>query len=124
MERRRNARVQLNLQCRITSSRSGEEPWVGVTENMSRGDLLVSLQKEQLRGARPAAGDPWLVEIDLPANHNFGRKCMQCQTSVVRLHEGASGNLHVALRIHKIRFQSSPGALNLLANSGAERLVM
>jgi hypothetical protein len=105
MERRRNARVQLSLQCRITACRGGER-WIGVTENMSRGDLLVSLGADQLSGPAPAVGDPLLVEIDLPANHAFGRKCMQCQTTVARLSKGPSGRLHV----HKMRFQSSAEA--------------
>jgi len=109
MERRCNARVQLSLQCRITACRGGER-WIGVTENMSRGDLLVSLGADQLSGPAPAVGDPLLVEIDLPANHAFGRKCMQCQTTVARLSKGPSGRLHVALRIHKMRFQNSAGA--------------
>lgn len=97
---------------------------MGVTENMSRGDLLVSLHKEQLGGVRPAVGDPWLVEIDLPSNHSFGRKCMQCQTTVARLSEGASGTLHVALRIHKIRFQPAGDAVAVTPVAETERVVM
>ncbi|MGQ9633109.1 MAG: PilZ domain-containing protein [Bryobacteraceae bacterium] len=110
MERRRNVRIQLTLQCRITACRGGQR-WTGVTENMSRGDLLVSLGTDQLRGPAPSAGDPLLVEIELPANHAFGRKCMQCQTTVARLSNGPGGRLHLALRIHKMRFQNSAEAI-------------
>jgi hypothetical protein len=46
------------------------------------------------------------VEIDLPANHAFGRKCMQCQTTVVRVSKSDSGAARVSMRIHKMRFQS------------------
>lgn len=125
MERRRNARVQLSLQCRITACRGGER-WTGVTENMSRGDLLVSLGMDQLSGPAPSAGDPLLVEIDLPANHSFGRKCMQCQTTVVRWSKAPSGRLHLALRIHKMRFQNSADAgLELIPGRTApEEVVM
>ncbi len=56
--------------------------------------------------AMPAAGDPMVVEIDLPANHGFGRKCMQCHTTVVRVTAGEGEPPRIAMRIHKMRFQS------------------
>lgn len=106
MERRRNARLDINLQCRITSPRAGTRTLAAVTQNMSRGDILVQLAEEQLNGAMPCMGDPLIVEIDLPANHTFGQKCMQCQTTVVRIEKSESGPARLALRIHKMRFQS------------------
>ena len=106
MERRRNARIDLNLQCRITAPRVGARPVIAVTENMSRGDILVLLAGEQFEDAVPCVGDPLIVEIDLPANHSFGRKCMVCQTTVVRMATSDSGAPRLALRIHKMSFQS------------------
>jgi hypothetical protein len=73
---------------------------------MSRGDVLVSIPSGQIEGAPPSVGDPLIVEIDLPANHAFGQKCMQCQTTVVRTESPADGDFRIALRIHKMRFQS------------------
>lgn len=106
MEQRRNARLDINLQCRITSPRAGTRALAAVTENMSRGDILILLEGDQANGATPCMGDPLIVEIDLPANHAFGRKCMQCQTTVVRIEKSESGSARLALRIHKMRFQS------------------
>ena len=106
MERRRNARLDINLQCRITSPRTGTRSLAAVTENMSRGDILVLLEGDQANGSMPRMGDPLIVEIDLPANHTFGQKCMQCQTTVVRIDKSESGPARLALRIHKMRFQS------------------
>jgi hypothetical protein len=77
-----------------------------ITENMSRGDILVLIEGDQVNGSGPCVGDPLIVEIDLPANHAFGRKCMQCQTTVVRIDKSESGPARLALRIHKMRFQS------------------
>jgi hypothetical protein len=73
---------------------------------MSRGDIIVLLAGEPVLTELPREGDPLVVEIDLPANHAFGRKCMQCQTTVVRVSNSHSGVASVAMRIHKIRFQS------------------
>jgi c-di-GMP-binding flagellar brake protein YcgR len=109
MERRRNARVDINLHCRISSPRSGFRSLAGVTENMSRGDIMVLLSGEPVLSELPCAGDPLIVEIDLPANHAFGRKCMQCQATVVRVSKSETGATCVAMRIHKMRFQSCAG---------------
>jgi hypothetical protein len=77
-----------------------------ITENMSRGDILVLIAGDQVNGSVPCVGDPLIVEIDLPANHTFGRKCMQCQTTVVRVEKSEDGAARLALRIHRMRFQS------------------
>jgi hypothetical protein len=106
MERRRNARLEINRSCRLTSPRFGRLTLVGITENMSRGDVMVLLPEDCLGGDLPLVGDPMLVEIDLPANHAFGRKCMQCQTTVVRVGKSETGAPRLSMRIHKMRFQS------------------
>lgn len=126
MEQRRNARLDINLQCRITSPRAGTRALAAVTENMSRGDILILLEGDQANGATPCMGDPLIVEIDLPANHAFGRKCMQCQTTVVRIEKSESGSARLALRIHKMRFQSCLEfpASDAQAGESLSRLVM
>jgi hypothetical protein len=91
---------------------------MGFTENMSRGDVMVQLDGEEGSAVLPCVGDPMIVEIDLPANHSFGRKCMQCQTSVVRVTTSETGNLRVALRIHKMRFLSCGECSALETKSG------
>ena len=106
MERRRNSRLEINRACRLTSPRFGSLTLMGITENMSRGDVMVLLPEDCLGGDLPLVGDPMLVEIDLPANHAFGRKCMQCQTTVVRVGKSETGAPRLSMRIHKMRFQS------------------
>ena len=78
----------------------------GTTENMSRGDVLILLNGGHELTELPNVGDPMIVEIELPENHAFGRKCMQCQTTVARVSHSDDGTHRVALRIHKMRFQS------------------
>ena len=94
------------MNCRLTSLRLGSRSLTGVTENMSRGEVIVRLTADQLAEDAPLMGDPVIVEIDLPANHAFGRKCMQCQTTVVRVSKSEEGAARLAMRIHKMRFQS------------------
>ena len=113
MERRRVARLEINLSCRLSSPRLSGSPLAGVTENMSRGDVVVLLTDEGAAGELFSMGDPVVIEIDLPANHAFGRKCMQCQTTVVRTSRSESGATRLAMRIHKMRFQSRGEASGL-----------
>lgn len=98
--------MELNLNCRLTSLRLGSQPLAGVTENMSRGEVMVRLAAGLPAEEVPGVGDPLIVEIDLPANHAFGRKCMQCQTTVVRVSDSEVGGTCLVMRIHKMRFQS------------------
>ncbi len=98
--------MEINLNCRLTSLRLGSQPLSGVTENMSRGEVLVRLAADLPSEDTPCVGDPLIVEIDLPANHAFGRKCMQCQTTVVRVSGSEPGGTRLIMRIHKMRFQS------------------
>jgi hypothetical protein len=98
--------MEISLPCRLTSLRLGSQPLAGVTENISRGEIMLQLPSGESRPDGPCVGDPMIVEIDLPANHAFGRKCMQCQTTVVRVSKSEEGAPRVALRIHKMRFQS------------------
>jgi hypothetical protein len=79
---------------------------MGITENMSRGEVVVRLAADQGGQCLPLIGEPVIVEIDLPANHAFGRKCMQCQTTVVRVSGSEAGGTNLTMRIHKMRFQS------------------
>ena len=126
MERRRNARLEINRACRLTSPRFGSLTLMGITENMSRGDVIVLLPEDCLGPDLPLVGDPMLVEIDLPANHAFGRKCMQCQTTVVRVGKSETGAPRLAMRIHKMRFQScgENGAAGDNPGESLDQLVM
>jgi len=100
--------LDINLRCRVSASRIGSRVLTGTTENMSRSDVLILLNgnHEHEQGQLPCVGDSLIVEIELPENHAFGRKCMQCQATVVRVAQSENGSPRMALRIHKMRFQS------------------
>jgi hypothetical protein len=118
MDKRRNTRLDISLPCRICSPGSGSQLLSGVTENMSRGDVLVVLEGERASAELPCVGDPLLIEIDLPANHAFGQKCMQCQATVVRVSTPDDGPASLAMRIHKMRFQSRAEAESFAQDAG------
>jgi hypothetical protein len=53
----------------------------------------------------PAIGQIITVEIELPANHGFGQKCMHCQGTVARLVPGEEFPT-IALRVNYMDFRS------------------
>jgi hypothetical protein len=118
--------LDINLPCRVSSPRIGSEVLTGVTENMSRGDALILLNGEHALSELPSVGDALIVEIELPANHTFGRKCMQCQTSVVRVSKSKTREPRLALRIHKMRFQNygKPASRRSTAEVAVRQLLM
>jgi hypothetical protein len=46
------------------------------------------------------------VEVELPANHGFGQKCIHCQGAVTRVSESSAEAPRVALRVNYMDFRS------------------
>jgi len=82
---------------------------VGVTANISRGGLLV-LWNSKEAARLPRLGELVELEVELPANHSFGRKCLYCQATAVRIAGGEGSCVTVAFQIHQMKFRSSAHA--------------
>ena len=78
------------------------------TENISRSGVLVAWRGDGVRVPVPAMGQIITVEIELPANHGFGKKCIHCQGTVTRIVGGAveADSPLVALRVNYMDFRS------------------
>ena len=76
------------------------------TENISRSGLLVAWQVEDKSLPLPGVGQVITIEIELPAHHGFGQKCIHCQGIVARVSENETGALLVALRVNYMDFRS------------------
>ena len=57
------------------------------TENISRSGILLAWRGEGEALPPPAVGQIVTVEVELPANHGFGQKCIHCQGTVMRVAE-------------------------------------
>jgi hypothetical protein len=76
------------------------------TENISRNGLLLAWRGEHGALPVPSVGQIVTVEVELPAHHNFGQKCIHCQGIVTRV-TGAAGECPlVALRLNYMDFRS------------------
>src|SRR6202142_209075 len=91
MDRRADPRVEVRLPCHVESVKTRSRLCVGLTENMSRSGILVAWSSEGVALELPNPGDLLSVDIELPANHAFGRRCMHCQAVVARVSAGDKG---------------------------------
>jgi hypothetical protein len=104
INRRESPRIEIQLRCHVTSPAL----WVQTamtTTNISRSGILVAWSGEGPAVPVPGLGQIVTVEIELPANHGFGQKCIHCQGTVTRV-TGAPESPNVALRVNYIDFRS------------------
>ena len=102
--RRESPRIDIKLRCHLTFPALWAQDAV-FTENISRSGVLMGWQGQE-GAARPALGQILTVEIELPANHGFGQKCIHCQGTVIRLAQSESQKVCVALRVNYMDFRS------------------
>jgi len=83
------------------------------TENISRSGVLVAWCGEGTRVPKPALGQIITVQIELPAHHGFGQKCIHCQGTVARI-AGEADTLRVALRVNYMDFRAMHDKLRIV----------
>ncbi len=106
MDRRLDPRLELQLPCHLPALGGKSRVLVGVTANISRGGLLV-LWNPKEAARLPRLGELMQLEVELPANHTYGRKCLYCQATAVRVDPVDGGPITVAFQIHQMRFRNS-----------------
>jgi hypothetical protein len=104
MNRRADARVDVKLPFHVGVPGSKVRVFTGVTENMSRRGVLVSWSAGTAVQL-PRAGQLMTAEIELPANHCFGKKCIYCQVTVVRISAHNGNPARVAFQINQMQFR-------------------
>ena len=76
------------------------------TENISRSGVLIAWRGVDAELPIPSIGQIVTVEIELPANHGFGQKCIHCQGTVMRITNSAENFPLIALRVNYMDFRS------------------
>jgi len=103
MNRRESPRMDVKLKCHVAPMRTWPQGLSGVTENISRNGVLM-MCADGYTGEQPRVGEVVTVEIELPENPMFGRKCIHCQATVVRV-SGADGQpFRVAFSVNQMKF--------------------
>ncbi len=105
INRRESPRIEIKLRCHVTSPALWAQGTM-VTENISRSGLLIGWRGDGTALPVPAVGQIVTVEIELPANHGFGQKCIHCQGTVMRVTPAEADYPRVALQVNYMDFRS------------------
>jgi|SRR5271157_1642971 len=105
INRRESPRIEIKLRCHVTSPALWTRSAM-FTENISRSGLLVAWRGEGAPIPLPSIGQILTVEVELPANHGFGQKCIHCQGVVARISDGGSDYPQIALSVNYMDFRS------------------
>lgn len=103
MNRRENPRMDVKLKCHVAPIKSWPQGLSGVTENISRNGILMLCTSDG-HAEQPRIGEVVTVEIELPENPVFGRKCIHCQATVVRVARNKNEPFRVAFNINQMKF--------------------
>ncbi len=106
MDRRADPRVEVRLRCHLNVPTSKLSLFVGMSVNMSRSGILLAWDTKGLVTNPPGPGETVSVDIELPASHTFGRRCMHCQAAVARVTPAERGLALVALQVTQMQFRS------------------
>src|SRR5260370_34019011 len=73
LEQRSHERVNLALECRVTSGGKRSGGTMKLVANISRTGILIRWEPADCPQDVPRAGDTLKIEMALPANHTFDR---------------------------------------------------
>ena len=105
INRRESPRIAIKLRCHVSSPALLARGAM-YTENISRSGVLIAWRGEDADLPVPSMGQIVTVEIELPANHGFGQKCIHCQGAVMRIASSAENFPLIALRVNYMDFRS------------------
>ena len=105
MERRGSPRIELSLLCRVAGAGRHAPPSSGFTVNIGRSGALVCIWNEG-SPEMPRLGEMLDVEVELARHTALPQRCMVGRASVQRVSWAHSGGYLVALKFHKLQFDS------------------
>jgi hypothetical protein len=112
INRRESPRIDIKLRCHVTSPALWMRSAM-YTENISRSGLMVAWKGEGPALPTPVVGQILTIEVELPANHGFGQKCIHCQGTVTRIsHDPESPR--IAMRVNYMDFRALHDRLRVM----------
>ncbi len=108
--------MDIRLRCHVMSPALWGQNEI-YTENISRSGVLLSWGAAGTSLPLPSVGQILTIDIELPAHHGFGQKCIHCQGTVMRISETADNSPRVALRVNYMDFRSFHDRLRALESA-------
>lgn len=100
----------MRLPCVLSFTNEWGKAFTGVTANMHRNGLLISCVTSNLPGELPPIGSSCVVQVELPVNHTFTRKCVVCETVLIRVDACSDTETRLAMRIESVLFRDFDAA--------------
>lgn len=123
MERRRGDRREVRLTCYVGSPEMGVGRLTGVSENISRTGMLLTVPDCATLPESIEVGHATTVEVPLPVEHDLGPRSMHCEAKVVRI-ASLDEQIHIALRFKSRRFRIQERTMERLAAATTPRYLM
>ena len=105
VNRRENPRMEVQLRCHVSSPAIWLHSDV-YTENISRSGMLIAWRGDGADLPLPSVGQILTIDVELPANHGFGPKCIHCQGTVSRVSQTEAECPRVAMRVNHMDFRA------------------
>ena len=105
VNRRENPRMEVQLRCHVSSPAIWLHSDV-YTENISRSGMLIAWRGDGADLPLPSVGQILTIDVELPANHGFGPKCIHCQGTVSRVSQTEAECPRVAMRVNYMDFRA------------------
>lgn len=106
MERRNRDRLAITQFCRIAPAANRRRATWKRIENISGAGMLVGWSDGDPGVKLPHVGEPYTVELQLPAHPVFGQRALQFKAKVVRVFRLANGRIMAAFESSQTRFKS------------------
>ena len=105
LEQRTHERVNLALECRVSSPSKRSAGTMKIVENISRTGILIRWLASDGPEDVPRVADALSIAMALPGNHNLDRKCWFCGGTVVRITKAEDNSPLIAVRINTTKFR-------------------
>ena len=112
------------MRCFVTTPKIPNTKLVAQAVDISKEGMRFSLDADTAAWRPFSMGDPVVIEVVLPADHDFGERCIHGKGSVVRVESDASGESVVAVAFDKVDFQKLKSSTLLAAMPAASGLEM
>ena len=112
------------MRCFVTTQKIPNTKLVATAVDISKEGMRFSLDPDTAAWQPFGKGDPVVIEVVLPADHDFGERCIHGRGSVVRVDLAVSGEGMVAVDFDKVSFKGLETSVALAAMPAVSTLEM
>lgn len=105
MERRKRQRIAVELRCYVTTQKIPNTKLAAQVEDLSRSGVRFTIDRDTAVWEPFKPGDRTTVEVALPAEHDFGDRCIYGRGRVVRVTGNGNGKVSVAVHFERADFR-------------------